>query len=200
MWVYQHDADEKVATTHCHIVVLDSERDAEGLKKLTSWKKLQLKGNGGSSFKSYKKIYDLEHYMTWFECLKYASKGHLDPRLIHGDNAQTIADESRSHWNADADANKQTANADVITVRKTKRITQFDVARLAQSRYMEKYTEEVMGKPHLEYNAHKLGIIVSELLRENRMCAKWQIVAGIIQDIQLELNPTRYWQKVLSMV
>lgn len=200
LWVYQHDADEKVSTTHCHLFVIGSKRDAEGLKKLVTWKSLKLSGNKDSSFKSYKKIYDIENNGTWYDCLKYASKGHLQPVYTHGDNANAIANESLAHWaNADADANAN-ADANVSSVSKRKRITQFDISTLAQSAYMEKYTEEIMGKPYLEFNALKLGKIVASLLKANRMCAKCGTVAGIIQDIKCDLDPDAYWKKVLSMV
>lgn len=200
LWVYQHDADESVSRTHCHIFVIDSERDAEGLKKLVSWKSLKLKGNADSSFKQYKKIHDITTEGKWYNALKYASKGHLQPVYAHGDNANAIANESLAHWEtADANANAN-ANANVSSVSKPKRVTQYDISRLAQSAYMEQYTEEIMGKPYLEFNALKLGKIIASLLKANRMCAKYNIVAGIIQDIQCDLSPDRYWQKVLSMV
>jgi len=197
-WVYQHDADDKIATTHCHIFALNSKRDAEGLKKLVSWKRMKFSGNKDSSFKSYNKIHDIEH-QGWYDYIKYMSKGNLDPVYYKGEHALEIATESKSHWENNSQE-QSPQEKPLIQDKKTKRVTQFDIARLAQSMYMEKYTEEVMGKSYLEFNVAKLVKIVTSLLKCNRMTSNYRVVAGIIQDIQVELDPDRYLKKILSMV
>lgn len=92
LWVYEHEADESVNRTHCHILALDSKRDADGLKKLVSWKASQIeKGNTGSSFKTYKPE-------LGYQCLTYYSKGVLKPMLCSGLQASDIAEDHRTKW------------------------------------------------------------------------------------------------------
>lgn len=197
MWVYQHDADDKVNTTHCHLFVIGSQRDAEGLKKLVSWKKMNFSGNKDSSFKMYNKVFDIVNNGEWYNCLKYASKGVLDPVYIKGASALEIATLSKSKWEIKEEQSKQD---NIMIQEKKKRVTQFDIARMAQSAYMERYTEEIMGKPYLEFNVSKLVDIVTSLLRANRMCSNYRVVAGIIQDIKCDLDPNSFKAKILSMV
>lgn len=206
MWVYEHEADDKVSRTHCHILVIGSERDAEGLKKLSSWIKCNIpKGNSGSSFKKYNKIHDFEHN-GWFISLTYASKGCLQPKLAHGENADAIANASFAHWedreSANANATTIAANANAnanANVCKPKRITQYQIARLAQSAYMTEHTEQFMASEGC-MQVKKLVKIIVRLLKDNHMLAHKRIVAQIVSDIQADLNPDAFLRQVLSLV
>lgn len=131
IWVYEHQADEKVANTHCHIFVSNSQRDADGLKKLISWKRANIdKGNKGSSFKTYDPKYDKDTNGNWYNCLAYASKGNLEPVYANGVNANAIAANSRREWKSLADANanvskKNMSNTDKQLLKHKK--TQWDL-------------------------------------------------------------------------
>lgn len=202
IWVYQHDADGKVSRTHCHILVINSERDSEGLKKLVSWKNLQIeKGNGGSSFKSYRKIYDFGHEGEWYQFLAYASEGKLEPMYANGANAIAIASLSRDNWiePKKADAN---ATANVIVSKSVSKMTLFQIARMAQSAYMDETDLEELQEEDQDkvINLTKLIKIVIRLLKANKILAHRRTVANIIQDIRADLSPNRFIREVLSMI
>lgn len=201
LWVYEHEADEKVKRTHCHIFIMGSERDAEGLKKLVSWTKAKIpKGNSGSSFKMYNKTHDIINE-GWYAALAYASKGCLQPKMAFGENADAIAALSQTKWQSPADA---TANAESTAdananVRKSARITQYQIARMAQAQYMTEYTESFMVSEGC-MQVKKLVKIIVRLLKDNRMLAHKRIVAQIVSDIQADLNPDAFLRQVLSLV
>lgn len=200
MWVYEHEADEKVATTHCHLLIFGSERDAEGLKKLVSWTKSNIpKGNGGSSFKMYNKTYDILNAPNWYKALSYASKGRLQPKLAIGENADAIANESLANWREHETANVVESADGVANVRKSARVTQYQIARLAQAEYMSEFTESFMISEGC-MQVKKLIRIIVKLLKANRMLAHKRIVAQIVSDIQADLNPDTFMRQVLSLV
>lgn len=101
--VYEHEFDDSIKTTHCHFLMLNSERDSEHLRERKIWKDLNMKGNKSYSFKTYSKLYELK-------CITYYSKGKLQPKLIHGfDNA--IANNAINDW-----TDNKTAINDVLEV------------------------------------------------------------------------------------
>lgn len=98
LFVYEHEADEKVNRTHCHLLCLASKRDNKGVKNISTYKKLKLKGNEDHSYKTYDPIYDKEHQGEWYEYVKYMTKGTLQPKLAFGHNADYICELSKSKW------------------------------------------------------------------------------------------------------
>lgn len=68
--VYEHEADEKVKTTHCHFLIQDSEVQDEQLKRYARQKFPALKGNGSWAWK----VYDPEKGKTY---ISYMTKGNL---------------------------------------------------------------------------------------------------------------------------
>lgn len=98
LFVYEHEADEKVNRTHCHFLCIDSQRDNKGVKNVSSYKKLCLKGNQDHSYKVYDPQFDGNHRGEWYEYIKYMTKGTLEPKLVFGDNALGICELSKSKW------------------------------------------------------------------------------------------------------
>lgn len=98
LFVYEHDADEKVNRTHCHLLLIGSKRDNKGIKNISSYKKLQLKGNEDHSYKKYDNVYDKGHEGEWYEYVKYMTKGKLDYKLAYGHNADVICENSKLKW------------------------------------------------------------------------------------------------------
>lgn len=199
MWVYEHEADDKISRTHCHIFVIGSQRDSEGLKKRASWFKSNIeKGNSGSSFKMYKQVHDFGHEGKWYKALAYASKGYLQPRMAHGVDADAIANASLAEWATASTDAVVVANETGEVVRKSKRVTQYQIARMAQTAYMLEHTESFTM--YCNMSMSKLQKIIVRLLKENQMLAHKRIVANIISDIQADLNPNEFLRQVLSLV
>lgn len=105
IWVYEHQADSTVKRTHCHVFVKGCERTPDGLKKLVSWKRLNVeKGNAGSSFKKYEKdpndnVRVDKPELSSYRCLTYMSKGVVNTlKMCKGEFANEIAENSRLLW------------------------------------------------------------------------------------------------------
>lgn len=207
IWVYEHEADDKVSRTHCHILIINSKRNSEDLKKLVSWKKMEIpKGNTGSSFKMYKKIYDFGHEGEWYKALTYYSKGNLLPKFANGANADAIADRSRREWenvikktaNANANAN---AN-DVVVVSKRSKLSLFQVSEMAYTMYVEQVGQEgiFIDDSRRAFDGRRMCKIVIGLLKANHILAHKFTVRNIIQDIRANLTPDKYIDEILSMV
>jgi hypothetical protein len=198
IWVYEHEADDKVSRTHCHLFIIGSERDADGLKKLNSWKNLKIdKGNKGSSFKTYNKINDLLND-GWYSFLAYCSKGNLLPKYANGENVNEIAEKSLANW-VDNVSTKANANVNVIIEKKSNRVTQYQIAELAQTIYMEEHKESFLLM-NGSMCVRRLIRIVIRLLKQNRILAHKRLVANICQHIRASLDPDRFVEEIYSMV
>lgn len=73
--VYQHDADEEVSRTHCHMLLVSCEVSTDTLK---NWFKKQL-GDVNKTDWSFKAAATELDKMTGF--MTYCSKGHITPRF-----------------------------------------------------------------------------------------------------------------------
>lgn len=199
LWVYEHEADQTIKRTHCHLFALNSQRDADGLKKLKGWLGLKVdKGNKGSSFKAYNKIHDFDkdlQWKGWYTCLAYFSKGHLKPKLACGENAEEIAELSRQQYAAPEV--KQETQTTQVEVKKTSRITQFQIARLAQLEYMNQFQEEFQ-ESRGKFHAKALLNIITRLMRINSMLVHDQVVTRIMQDVQSDMHPEQFANRILS--
>jgi len=87
--VYQHDADEEVSATHCHILIISPTIGVEGIKKRIL-RHVQLSGNKDWSF-SQNTTEGWEIYHT------YMTKGRLDP-VFTNYVSQAIVAEARARW------------------------------------------------------------------------------------------------------
>jgi len=74
--VYQHDSDEQIKKTHCHILIEECSIGVEGLKKRVQ--SFNLKGNQDWSFRPEGYENDIDKYLT------YMSKGKIAPAFNKG--------------------------------------------------------------------------------------------------------------------
>lgn len=88
--VYEHEADEKVATTHCHFLIQDSEVQDEQLKRMARQKFPDLKGNGSWAWKTY----DPEKGKTY---ISYMTKGKLASKF-NKNYSPDLLERSRLSW------------------------------------------------------------------------------------------------------
>ena len=99
----------------------------------------------------------------------------------------------------DSRANVSKAITEIIIEKKTTRVTQYQIAELAQSVYMEEHKEsfQIMNGSMC---VRKLIRIVIKLLKQNKILAYKRLVANICQHIRASLDPDRFVEEIYSMV
>jgi len=90
--VYEHDADEEVATTHCHFLMMSSTVKEEALKR--RFYKLYPTDRLGNDLWAWK---HKEHPNPDLGYIKYMSKGVLAPKFVKN-ISPAIVDEFRQKW------------------------------------------------------------------------------------------------------
>jgi len=185
------------AGPHIHALIWDHEQTAETLRnKIKKRFNLVNKTHYGISNKYERGTLMTEETVPTY--ISYMSKGQYDP-IFMKDYDNEYANERKREWKPPTTV-RISGDLTVITKGevKTKRITQFTIAREAQSIYVDKWTMEWIRDNGME--VRKLAKIVIELLKANGMLAHKRLVANIIQDIQADLSPTRFLDSIENMV
>lgn len=197
---YRHPNGDKGKGPHYHGLVYDFSKRADTCRE---WIKEALHLDGtkqqfGVSDKlpkslGGKKITDevTPRYIT------YMTKGKFDVVNSKGYDEMELA-VLRNAWvdyrgaNANASAN---ANVMVIYQEKEKKdkITQYMLARMAHSRYVDEVGAD-------DINVASLIKIVIRVLKEHKKLAYKRVVANICQDILADINFEEYTRQILSMV
>lgn len=84
--IYEHEADDEVKRTHCHIGLIGTDCKAEALKRM-----FKGRTGKGNEFWSFKEWDGSDTYIT------YMSKGYLDAKKAKQFSKEEL-DESRSKW------------------------------------------------------------------------------------------------------
>lgn len=133
---------------------------------------------------------------SYLKYIQYMTKGKFEPLCYYGIDKETL------------DARKQIANEtypeqvdnanEVIMRTKTSRITQYQIARIAQSQFMDEYPEDYIRDNG--YNANKLVNVVIDVLKNNHKLAHKMQVRNIVQDIQADIDRTKYVSDIVKML
>jgi hypothetical protein len=87
--VYEHEADEQVKTTHCHLLMTGSKyKTAEPLKRLFYKTYPQYKSSDGNGLWSW---CNKDYPCPDFGFIDYMSKGVLEPKFVSGHDVEDIA-------------------------------------------------------------------------------------------------------------
>lgn len=91
MAVFQHDQDATVSQTHCHILMMECEIQAEQLKRMFKKALPGLPAKGNEFWKWESKTAVDDQFLT------YMSKGNLRPMFVKGFPAELV-EERRQQW------------------------------------------------------------------------------------------------------
>lgn len=118
--------------------------------------------------------------------ISYMSKGKYEPIFCKGFTDEEI-DVLRQAYRCESTV--VNTNRIVEPVEKRSKLTQYQIAKEATARYLEAY-----GEAEIDYR--RLAEIITKILHENRSLAHYNIVSNIIQDVQAEYDPDKFWQAV----
>lgn len=192
---YYHPNGRKGKGPHIHGWLYDWPKTAETLRNAgKAFFGLTQKHQFGISNKYDKgKVMSDDSYLKY---IQYMTKGKFEPLCYNGIDKEIL------------DARKQIANEtypeqvdnenEVITRTKTSRITQYQIARIAQSQFMEEYPEDYIRDNG--YNANKLVNVVIDVLKNNHKLAHKMQVRNIVQDIQADIDRTKYVSDIVKML
>lgn len=126
--------------------------------------------------------------------ITYMSKGKFDCVYSKAYDELEIAT-LKNKWIDYRKDDNANANVMVCYVEKEKKdkLTQYALARMAQSRYLDE-----VGPDNVEVN--KLIKIVIKVLKENKKLAHKRMVVNIVQDVLADVNFEEYSRQILSMV
>lgn len=150
MVVYQHDADDEVNRTHCHLLMLECKYKTPEALKRQLFNRLSV-ADKGNSFWSWKADSDIKFIV-------YMSKGKLRPVFVKNFSPAEL-EELRLQWK------EPTPKGNLLTEKKESTKTKYD---LIEDMMKEINDDDVDGKCS-SYLADYLVRVVLKVLRKNRI-------------------------------
>lgn len=183
--VYRHPKEE-AEREHIHALLYATTLSCKVLRDWCHTKLKLEKSNANYSVgETYGKNIKISE-LTYPPYISYMSKGKYEPIYSKGFPDEEI-DAFRQSYRCESTI--VNTNRPIEQVEKKSKLTQYQIAKEASIRYLETY-----GEAELDYR--RLAEIITKLLHENRSLAHYHIVANIIQDVQSEYEPDKFWQAV----
>lgn len=188
---YQHDADGKTRSVHCHFVMINAKpRDRVFEQKW--WKEFGLKGNKDFSFKALDP--KLNPYV-------YMAKGKLTPVYNNFRSEEDLAADRQS-W-----VNPEKKTEIVFVTNKSTKVTNYTIAKEAIGLWRSWALENnyyTMEEEKIDWlwdykTKKKLVDIVADLCAKHKKGRYYRNVSQICQDAICEIAPHVWREKILSM-
>lgn len=188
LWVVEHPEDEKVKQTHCHLFIYNSKSTSKNLKELKIAKEFKFDGNKDWSFPAYNPVEDIMNPDV-FKYVIYMTKGKFDCKFSKNDNG--MWELCKSLW-----VEPSPRDNEVVYVTPKKK-TNYDFGREVVNRYADEYPQHIADDIA---DVDAIIRITGEVLRANKRGRNYRNTANVAQDALADLDPTRWHNRVKSLM